>query len=63
MWDRGKHGQKNEDRETPYISKLDDFPGAKAQFFIVVQNSVHVLNPYSIHWPIKHVPLFLKVHG
>ena len=39
-----------------YIRQLDDLSTAETQFLVVVQYSVHVLNPHSIYRPVKHEP-------
>ena len=43
--------------------KFDNFSTAETQFLIVIQHSVHVLNPQSINWSIKHVPAEVLITG
>lgn len=52
-------------REMSYLCHLDYFPWTETQLLIVIQHCVHVLNPQSINWPIKHVPLPTSIssHG
>lgn len=49
-------------KPSSYVGELNDFARAETKLFVVIQDSVQVLNPHSIHWPVKHVPLFLLVH-
>lgn len=46
-----------------YLCHLDDFARTETQLLVVIQHRVHVLNPESINWPIKHVPLLASVSG
>jgi hypothetical protein len=36
---------------------LDDFTAVQAEFFVVIENGVHALNPNSIHRTVKEQPL------
>jgi hypothetical protein len=40
-------------------SKCKYLSGIEAQFFIIIQDCIHILDPESIHWPIKHNPMAL----
>lgn len=37
--------------------ELDSFGVGETEHFVVVQNSVHVFDPYSIHWAVAYQPL------
>jgi len=41
------------------LGQFDDLPTCEAEFLVVVQHSVHVLNPDGIHWSVKQVPLLV----
>lgn len=46
-----------------HLCEFDDLPRAEAQLLVVIQHSVHVLDPDSIHWPVKHVPFLIGVRS
>ena len=48
---------------TTDIREFDDFSAAETELLVVIQHSVHVLNPHSIHWAIKHVPSLVIIIG
>ena len=43
-----------------YLCEFDDLSAAEAKFLVVIQHSVHALNPDCIHWTIKHIPLLVR---
>ena len=43
-----------------HLSQFDDLPACETEFLVVVQHSVHVLNPDGIHWSVKHIPLLVR---
>ena len=53
--------KKQHDTLTPYFSQFDDFSAAEAELLVVIQHSVHVLDPHSVHWTIKQVPSLVTV--
>ena len=40
-------------------SELDAFTVSQAQHLVVIQHSVHVFNPQSVHWSIAYDPLMV----
>jgi hypothetical protein len=42
------------------ICQLDDLSTRQAELLVVVQDSVHVLNPYCVHGPVEDHPLALS---
>ena len=43
-----------------YLRHLDDLSTAETQLLVIIQHSVHALNPQSVHGAIKHVPLLVR---
>ncbi len=44
-----------------HVCQLDDFSAAEAEFLVVIQNGVHVLDPDGVHGSIKHVPALVVI--
>ena len=42
-----------------YLGHLDDLSTTETQLLIVIQDSVHALNPEGVHWTIKHEPFLV----
>ena len=42
-----------------YLRHLDDLSTTETEFLIVIQNSVHALDPECVHWTIKHEPFLV----
>ena len=42
-----------------YLRHFDDFSAAEAEFLVVVQHSVHTLDPQGVNRPVKHEPLLV----
>ena len=44
----------------PHLRHLDDLSTTEAEFLVVIQYSVHALDPQSVHWSVKHEPLLVR---
>lgn len=44
-----------------HLWELDDLSTAQTQFLVIVQDGVHVLDPHSVYWSVKHVPALVLV--
>ena len=53
----------SECRIFPYLCKFDDFSTAEAELLVVVQDSVHVLDPHGVHGAVKQEPPLVLVCG
>ena len=45
-----------------YLGELDDLSAAEAEFLVIIEHRVHVLNPDSVHRSVEHVPALLIGH-
>jgi hypothetical protein len=46
--------------QTHWIWQLDDFSTHQTQLLVIIQYSVHVLNPQCIDWSIKYDPFTIR---
>ena len=46
-----------------YVCEFDDLSAAQTELLVVIQHSVHVLNPHGVHGSVKHVPALVLVRG